>query len=264
MIERLMHLALHNRLLILLLVALIVGLGALAFKTLPIDAFPDVTNIQVEVVSTAPGLSPLEIEKFVTYPIEMAMRGLPKLQLMRSITKYGLSVVTLVFQDNVDVYFARQLVFERLASVTEKLPEGVATEMGPVATAMGEIYQYTLEGKPPADAQERIKYFTDLRTLQDWVIAPLLKNVPGVSEINSFGGYLKQFQVVVDPDKLLSYGLSVKQVFEAIRNNNQNVGGNIVSQASEQYIVRGVGLIRSEEDIGNIVLAARERPWAAS
>ncbi len=220
--------------------------------------FPDVTNIQVEIVSTAPGLSPLEIEKFVTYPIEMSMRGLPKLQSMRSITKYGLSVVTLVFHDDVDVYFARQLVFERLSSVTERLPEGVSTEMGPVATAMGEIYQYTLEGKPPADAQERIKYFTDLRTLQDWVIAPLLKNVPGVSEINSFGGYLRQFQVIVDPDKLLSYGLSVKQVFEAIRNNNQNVGGNIVTQASEQYIVRGVGLIRSEEDIGNIVLAAHD------
>ncbi len=258
MIERLMHLALHNRALILLLVVLIVGLGVLAFKTLPIDAFPDVTNIQVEIVSTAPGLSPLEIEKFVTYPIEMSMRGLPKLQLMRSITKYGLSVVTLVFQDNVDVYFARQLVFERLSSATERLPEGVSTEMGPVATAMGEIYQYTLEGQPPADAQERIRYFTDLRTLQDWVIAPLLKNVPGVSEINSFGGYLRQFQVIVDPDKLLSYGLSVKQVFEAIRNNNQNVGGNIVSQASEQYIVRGVGLIRSEADIGNIVLAAHD------
>jgi cobalt-zinc-cadmium resistance protein CzcA len=258
MIEKLMHLALHNRLLILLLVALIVVLGALAFQTLPIDAFPDVTNIQVEIVSTAPGLSPLEIEKFVTYPIEMSMRGLPKLQLMRSITKYGLSVVTLVFHDKVDVYFARQLVFERLASVTGKLPEGVETEMGPVATAMGEIYQYTLEGKPPAGEPERIRYFTDLRTLQDWVITPLLKNVPGVSEMNSFGGYLRQFQVIVDPDKLLSYGLSVKQVFEAIRNNNQNVGGNIVSQASEQYIVRGVGLIRSQEDIGNIVLAAHD------
>jgi cobalt-zinc-cadmium resistance protein CzcA len=258
MIERLMHLALHNRLLILLLVVLIVGLGALAFKTLPIDAFPDVTNIQVEIISTAPGLSPLEIEKFVTYPIEMAMRGLPKLQLMRSITKYGLSVVTLVFHDNVDLYFARQLVFERLASVTEKLPQGVTSEMGPVATAMGEIYQYTLEGEPPADEPQRVKYFTDLRTLQDWLVAPLLKSVPGVSEINSFGGYLKQFQVVVDPDKLLSYGLSVKQVYEAIQNNNQNVGGNIVNQASEQYIVRGVGLIRSEADIGNIVLAAHD------
>ena len=258
MIEKLMHLALHNRLLILLLVVLIVGLGALAFKTLPIDAFPDVTNIQVEIVSTAPGLSPLEIEKFVTYPIEMSMRGLPKLQLMRSITKYGLSVVTLVFHDKVDLYFARQLVFERLASVIEKLPEGVTSEMGPVATAMGEIYQFTLEGEPPADEPQRVKYFTDLRTLQDWVVAPLLKNVPGVSEINSFGGYLKQFQVIVDPDKLLSYGLSVKQVVEAIRNNNQNVGGNIVNQASEQYIVRGIGLIRSEADIGNIVLAAHD------
>jgi heavy metal efflux system protein len=258
MIERVMHLALHNRLLVMLLIVLIVGLGVLAFKTLPIDAFPDVTNIQVEIVSTAPGLSPLEIEKFVTYPIEMSMRGLPRLQLMRSITKYGISVVTLVFHDSVDVYFARQLVFERLSSVKEKLPQGVSTEMGPVATAMGEIYQYTLEGQPPAGEQERAQYFTDLRTLQEWVVAPLLKNVPGVSEINSFGGYLRQFQVVVDPDKLLSYGLSVKQVFEAIENNNQNVGGNIVNQASEQYIVRGVGLIRSEADIGNIVLTAHD------
>ena len=197
MLERLMALSLRNRLVVGLGVVVIVALGAYAVRTIPIDAFPDVTNIQVEVVSTAPGLSPLEIEKFVTYPIEMAMRGLPKLQLMRSITKYGLSVVTLVFQDDVDVYFARQLVFERLSSVTEGLPEGVSTEMGPVATAMGEIYQYTLEGKPPADAQERIKYFTDLRTLQDWTVAPLLKNVPGVSEINSFGGYLRQFQVIV-------------------------------------------------------------------
>jgi cobalt-zinc-cadmium resistance protein CzcA len=256
MIEKLMHWALQNRLLIVVLVFMIIIVGTLAFKTLSIDAFPDVTNIQVEVVSTAPGLSPLEIEKFVTTPIEISMRGLPNLESMRSVTKYGLSVVTLVFQDDVDIYFARQLVFERLASVTEKLPEGVAAEMGPVATAMGEIYQYTLEGDIPADETERLRYFTDLRTTQDWVVAPLLKSVPGVSEINSFGGYLKQFQIIVDPDKLLTYGLSIQQVFESVRNNNQNVGGNIVNLASEQYIIRGVGLIRSETDIGNIVLKA--------
>ena len=165
MIEKLMQWALQNRLLIVVLVFMIIVVGALAFKTLSIDAFPDVTNIQVEVVSTAPGLSPLEIEKFVTTPIEISMRGLPKLESMRSVTKYGLSVVTLVFQDDVDIYFARQLVFERLASVTEKLPEGVASEMGPVATAMGEIYQYTLEGEMPTDETERLRYLTDLRTL---------------------------------------------------------------------------------------------------
>lgn len=254
MIERMMHNALQHRLLVVILIGLILVLGTLAFKGLPIDAFPDVTNVQVEIVSTAPGLSPLEIEKFVTNPIEIAMRGLPDLELMRSVTKYGISVVTLVFHDPVEIYFARQLVFERLASIGEKLPEGVTTEMGPVATAMGEIYQYTLEGTPPDNPEERIRYFTELRMVQDGIVVPQLKSLPGISEVNSFGGYLKQFQVIVDPDKLLTFGLTVKQVFDAIGNNNQNVGGNILTQASEQYIVRGVGLIRSESDIGNIVL----------
>ena len=199
MIEKLMSAALHNRLLIMLLVLLIIGFGIFSFKTMPIDAFPDVTNVQVEIVSNAPGLSPLEIEKFVTYPIEMSMRGLPGLELMRSTTKYGISVVTLVFKDDVDIYFARQLVFERLTAAKEKLPAGVDSEMGPVATAMGEIYQYTLEGNDPADPNEKIRYFTELRTLQDWVIAPILKGLAGVNEINSFGGYLKQFHVSARP-----------------------------------------------------------------
>jgi len=254
MIEKLMGAALRNRVLVLLMVVLIVGLGVYSFRTLTIDAFPDVTNVQVEIIANSPGLSPLEIEKFITYPIEMSMRGLPGLQTMRSMTKYGLSVVTLVFQDDVDIYFARQLVFERMTTAKEKLPAGVDVEMGPIATAMGEIYQYTLEGPEPADSKEKIQYLTDLRTLQDWVIAPILKNIPGVNEVNSFGGYIKQFHVVVDPDKLLKYKLCVGDVYDAIENNNQNVGGNIINQASEQLIIRGVGLIRSGSDIGNIVL----------
>jgi heavy metal efflux system protein len=233
---------------------LIVGFGIFAFKTMPIDAFPDVTNVQVEIVSNAPGLSPLEIEKFVTYPVEMSMRGLPGLKLMRSITKYGIAVVTLVFNDDVDTYFARQLVFERLTAAKEKLPAGVDCEMGPVATAMGEIYQYTLEGNVPKTEEERVKYFTELRTLQDWVIAPILKGLVGVNEINSFGGFLKQFNVSLDPDKLLTYKLSVNDVYDAIQKNNQNVGGNIIERLSEQFIVRGIGLIRNEKDIENIIL----------
>ena len=222
--------------------------------SLPVDAFPDVTNIQVEVLSNAPGLSPLEIERFVTYPIEISMRGLPGLVTMRSITKYGLSVVTLVFQDGVDTYFARQLVFERLSSVESNFPEGVKTEMGPIATAMGEIYQYTLEGNEPAEAEQKIKYLMKLRTLQDWVISPLLKSVTGVNEVNSFGGYLKEFQVVADPDRLLKYGMSINDVCRALKENNQNVGGGFVDHASEQFIIRGVGLIGSEADIRNIVV----------
>jgi heavy metal efflux system protein len=254
MIEKLMSLAMSNRLMVLILVAVIIGLGAIAFKTMPIDAFPDVTNVQVEIVSNAPGLSPLEIEKFVTYPVEISMRGIPGLETMRSTTKYGLSVVTLVFKDSVDIYFARQLVFERLTSVKEDLPAGVETEMGPIATAMGEIYQYTLEGKEPAEPNEKVKYFTDLRTIQDWVVTPILKGLPGVNEINSFGGYLKQFQVLLRPEKLLTYKISVQDVFEAIEKNNQNVGGNVIETPTEQYVIRGIGLIRDEADIGAIVL----------
>ena len=254
MIEKIIAFSLKQRTFILIVLALIVGVGLYSFLSLPIDAFPDVTNIQVEVVATAPGLSPLEIEKFVTYPVEMAMRGLPGLDIMRSITKYGISVITLVFQDKVDISFARQLVFQRLAEAEEAMPENVQIEMGPVATAMGEIYQYTLEGPEPAEAAALETRLTELRTLQDWVISPLLKSVPGVSEVNSFGGYIKQFQVIVDLDRLLKYGLSAGDVYEAIRNNNQNVGGDFLDRHSEQFLIRGIGLIRSVEDISRIVL----------
>jgi cobalt-zinc-cadmium resistance protein CzcA len=258
MIEKLMSFALNNRLLIVILVAAIIGFGAAAYKTLPIDAFPDVTNVQVEIVSNATGMSPLEIETFVTYPIEMSMRGISGLETMRSTTKYGLSVVTLVFKDDVDIYFARQLVFERLMGVKEKLPSGVDCEMGPVVTAMGEIYQYTLEGREPSDPEEKIAYFTELRTLQDWVIAPILKGLAGVNEINSFGGYLKQFQVILKPEKLLSYKVSVQDVFEALEKNNQNVGGNVIETPTEQYVIRGVGLVSDETDLANIVLQSND------
>ena len=254
MIEKIIAFSLRQRTLILIVLALIVGVGLYSFLSLPIDAFPDVTNIQVEVVATAPGLSPLEIEKFVTYPVEMAMRGLPGLDIMRSVTKYGISVVTLVFRDKVDIYFARQLVFQRLAEAKDAIPDNVQIEMGPVATAMGEIYQYTLEGPEPAEAAARETRLMELRTLQDWVISPLLKSVPGVSEVNSFGGYIKQFQVIVDQDRLLKYGLSAGDVYEAVRNNNQNVGGGFLDRHSEQFLIRGIGLIRSVEDISQIVL----------
>jgi heavy metal efflux system protein len=251
-----MAFSLRNRLIVALAVLLIVALGGWAVRTIPIDAFPDVTNIQVEVVSTAAGMSPLEIEQFVTYPIENSMRGLPGLVLMRSVTKYGISVVTVIFRDDVDIYFARQQVHERVADVERTLPEGVETEMGPIATAMGEIYQYTLESPTVAAEPDQVAALTRLRTVQDWMVAPLLKGVPGVTEVNSFGGYLQQYQILLDPDSLLKYDLSIEAVANAIRTNNSNVGGNVVSQRSEQYIIRGVGLIRSEDDIRKIVLKA--------
>ncbi|HSK09917.1 MAG TPA: CusA/CzcA family heavy metal efflux RND transporter [Vicinamibacterales bacterium] len=275
MLERLIALSLRNRLLVGLALVVLVAVGSWAAATIPIDAFPDVTNVQVEVVSTAPGLSPLEIERMVTYPIESSMRGVPGLVTMRSVTKYGISVVTLVFEDDIDIYFARQQVFQRLGEVS--LPEGAETEMGPVATAMGEIYQYTLEHRARRDgaapgtaavdrssepvrgvgsraAPEEVARLTKLRTLQDWVVAPLLKGVSGVTEVNSFGGYIHQFEVLVRPDRLLEYGISVAEIEEAIRRNNANVGGSVVSRGAEEYIIRGVGMIRDEADIRSIVL----------
>jgi heavy metal efflux system protein len=257
MLEAIIAWTLKHRSFVILGVLVMAVFGMYSYLNLPIDAFPDVTNVQVEVLSTAPGLSALEIERFVTYPIENAMRGLPDVVQMRSITKFGLSVVTIVFKDNVDVYFARQLVFQRLEEAKANVPESVSIGMGPIATAMGEIYQYTLQGKEPTDPKQKIKYLTDLRTLQEWAVTPLLKSVAGVNEINSFGGYFKQYQVLVNPEKLIAYDLSLDDVYRSIQQNNENAGGNVLDRFDEQYIVRGIGLLKSEDDLRNIVLTAR-------
>src|SRR5512140_1307106 len=249
MLEKLIAYTLKQKGMVIVLSLLIITLGLYCYWKLPIDAFPDVTNIQVEVVSRADGLSAIEIERNVTYPIEMAMRGLPDIEQMRSVTKFGLSIVTIVFKDQVDIYFARQLVFERLAEAREKVPKGVEVAMGPIGTAMGEIYQYTLEGKMPDDPQQKIAYLTNLRTIQEWIVTPQLKSIAGVNEINSYGGYFKEYQVVVSPEKVLKYDITVDDVYSAIEHNNQNVGGNILERNSDQYIVRGVGLIKDLSDI---------------
>jgi len=254
MLEKLIAYTLRQKGMVIFLALLIIAFGSYSYLKLPIDAFPDVTNIQVEVVSHADGLSALEIERNVTYPIEMAMRGLPDIEQMRSVTKFGLSIVTIVFKDSVDIYFARQLVFERLAEAREKVPKGVNVAMGPIGTALGEIYQYTLEGKMPDDPQQKISWLTNLRTIQEWIVTPQLKSVPGVNEINSFGGYFKQYQVLVSPEKLLKHAVTVDDVYSAIGSNNENVGGNLLERGTDQFIVRGVGLIKDVGDIENIVL----------
>ena len=252
-LDRIIEGALRRRALVLVGVALLIALGVWSVLRIPIDAFPDVTNIQVEVLSTVPGMSPPEVERFVTYPVETAMRGLPRLDQVRSVSKAGLSVVTVVFEDGVDVYFARQLVLERLIEARERVPRGTEIAMGPVSTAMGEVYQYTLAGERPAGTDE-MTYLTELRTAQDWVLAPLLKSIPGVSEINSFGGAIKQYHVVVDPDRLHAYDLTLADVGEALRRNNLNVGGNILEHGEQQYLVRGVGLLQTVGDIGAVAL----------
>ena len=254
MLEKIVLFILNQRGLVVFVSLVIAVIGIYSYINLPIDAFPDVTNNQVEIISHADGLSAIEIERDVTYPIEMSMRGLPDVEQLRSVTKFGLSIVTIIFKDNVDIYFARQVVFERLAEAREQVPTGVEMALGPVATAMGEIYQYTIDGKYPADSLEKIKYLTELRTLQEWVITPLLKSINGVNEINSFGGYFKQYQVNISPEKLVKFDISANDVFVAVTNNNQNVGGNILEKNSDQYIVRGVGLIENLDDIRDIVL----------
>ena len=251
---RLVRIALRQRLLVVVLAALVCAFGIRASMKLSVDAFPDVTNVQVQVATEALGRSPEEIERFVTIPLEIAMTGLPGLVEMRSLNKSGLSIITLVFTDQTDVYFARQLVTERLIEVRGNLPPGISPVLGPVSTGLGEVYQYTLDH--PDDGQRELtpEELAERRIVQDWVVRPLLRSIPGVAEINSQGGYVRQYQALVKPDRLLHYGLTVNDVFEAIAKNNANASGGVLPQQSEQYLIRGVGLIRSVEDIGNIVV----------
>ncbi len=250
MIDKLITFAVRQRFLVLLFTGLVVGAGVFAILKIPIDAFPDVTNIQVQVISNSPGLSPVEVERLVTFPIEVTMGGLPGVSQVRSVSKFGLSLITIVFDDNVDIYFARQLVFERLQEAKERLPAGVEAAMGPISTGLGEIYQYTLEGRDYTPME--------LRTIQDWIIRPILRTVNGVTDVNSFGGFVKQYQVLVDPDKLINYNITFRQVFETLERNNANAGGNYIEHISEQYVVRGVGLVKTIDDIKNIVIDTHE------
>jgi len=254
MVASLIRAALSQRLVVVVLALVLCAFGVREATRLSVDAFPDVTNVQVQVATEAPGRSPEEIERFVTVPLEIAMTGLPGLVEMRSLNKSGLSIITLVFTDTTDVYFARQLVTERLIEVTPRMPAGIVPVLGPVSTGLGEVYQYTLER--PDDGQRALtpEELAERRTVQDWVLRPMLRSIPGVAEINSQGGYVKQYQALVDPGRLRHYGLSVQQVVQAIANNNANASGGILPQLTEQYLIRGLGLIRTMDDIANIVV----------
>jgi cobalt-zinc-cadmium resistance protein CzcA len=250
MINAIIQFSVSQRLLVLLLVLMIIAAGIYSLRQLPIDAVPDVTNVQVQVLTAAPSLAPLEIERQITFPVEVAMSGLPDIEEIRSVSKFGLSVVTIVFHDSVDTYFARQLVLERLAQAREQIPESIGSpEMGPISTGLGEIYQYELKASDPTEHDA-----TALRTIQDWSVRRQLLGVAGVTEVNSFGGLEKQYQVRIAPAKLQAYGLSLREVFEAVAENNANVGGAYLEKGSEQYLLRGIGLVESKEDIANIVV----------
>lgn len=247
--RNLVELSLSHRLVVVLLAVLLIAAGWMSFRTLPIDAFPDVTNIQVTVISQAATLSPLEIEQLVTYPIEQACTGLPHSTEVRSLSKFGLSMVTVVFEDGTDIYFARQLVMERIFSVQGELPEGATSGLGPISTGLGEVYQYTLES-PDLDLME-------LRSLQDWVLRPILRTVPGVAGVDSFGGNVRQFHVVADPMALRQYGLALEELAAAVAANNGVAGGAFVERGGEQFVVRGDGWLRNGEDLENTVVAYR-------
>jgi len=249
MINALIRFSVANRLIVLLLVGIMAAGGAYSLLNLPIDAVPDVTNVQVQVLTAAPSLAPLEMERQVTFPVEVAMSGLPDVEEIRSVSKFGLSAVTVVFDDSVDTYFARQLVLERLSQAREQIPSSIGSpEMGPISTGLGEIYQYELRSPDGSyDAKA-------LRTIQDWNVRRQLLGVPGATEINSFGGFEKQYQVRVTPEKLQSYGLTLRDVYDAVSRNNANVGGAYIEKGAEQYLLRGIGLIEKPNEIGDIVV----------
>ncbi|CUS38803.1 Cation efflux system protein CzcA [Candidatus Nitrospira nitrosa] len=256
MVSRLLDISLRQRLLIIICAVLLGAGGVYAFRTIPIDAFPDVTSVLVQVVTKAPGLSPTEVERLVTYPIELQLTGVPSLTEMRSLTKVGLSLITIVFDDSMDINLARQLVLERLLEVEEQLPPGAEPMLVPNSTGLGEVFQYYLDSPrgATADAEAEHQNLIAQRTIQDWVIRPILKSTPEVIDVNSMGGYVKQYQVLVEPGLLRKYNLTLRDVFDAVAKNNANAGGNILEKHAEKYIVRGTGLIRSIEDIERIVV----------
>ena len=248
--NRLVDFSLRQRLVVIVLAFLLVAGGIRAYQSLPIDAFPDVTNIQVTIISQAPTFSPLEMEQLVTYPIEQAMAGLPRSTEVRSLSKFGLSVVTVVFEDGTDIYFARQLVMERMISARDELPEGAQANMGPISTGLGEVFQYTLESAS--------RDLMELRSLQDWVVRPILRTVAGVAGVDSFGGHVRQYQVIAEPAALGRYGLTLEELADAVAANNDVAGGAFVERGGEQFVVRGDGWVRGTEDLEQTVVAYRD------
>lgn len=258
MFEKIIRFAIDQRWLTLLMVFAIAVLGMFSYQKLPIDAVPDITNVQVQVNTSAPGYAPLETEQRITYPIETIMAGLPQLEQTRSISRYGLSQVTVIFEEGTDIFFARQLVSERIQQAKERLPSGILPEMGPTSTGLGEIFMWTVEAKEGALKPDKTPYTPmDLREVQDWIIKPQLRNVPGVNEVNTIGGNVKQYQVAPSAEKLFAYGLSLNDLVSALEKNNANVGAGFIEKAGEQYLIRMPGQVKDLNDIGNIVVSAK-------
>jgi len=259
MIDALLRFAITRRWVVLFLVLLVAAAGAWNYQRLPIDAVPDITNVQVQINTGAPGYSPLEVEQRITWPVETALAGLPAVEYTRSLSRYGLSQVTVVFRDGTDIYFARNLISERLQQARGAMPEGLEPEMGPVATGLGEIFMYTVDAEPGARQADGQPWDAiALRTLQDRVIRPQLLQVPGVTEVNSIGGYERQFHVTPDPARLLAFGISLHDLVEALGRNNANVGAGYIERNGEQYLIRSPGQLSGAADISQVVVARRD------
>nr|WP_315592887.1 CusA/CzcA family heavy metal efflux RND transporter [uncultured Cupriavidus sp.] len=259
MFERILRFSIAQRWLVMLAVLAMAALGLYNYHRLPIDAVPDITNVQVQINTAAPGYSPLEAEQRVTYPLETAMSGLPGLEQTRSLSRYGLSQITVIFKDGTDIYFARQLVNQRMQEAREHLPPGIAPQMGPISTGLGEIYLWTVEAEPDARKPDGSAYTaTDLREIQDWIIKPQLRTVPGVTEINSIGGFAKEYLVAPNSEKLASYGLSLQDVVQALERNNSNVGAGYIERRGEQYLVRAPGQVKSIDDIREVIVGTAQ------
>ncbi len=255
MFERLIQFAIEQRIIVMLAVLLMAGIGIASYQKLPIDAVPDITNVQVQINSSAAGFSPLETEQRITFPIETAMAGLPGMQQTRSLSRSGLSQVTVIFKDGTDLFFARQLVNERLQVARDQLPVGIDTQMGPISTGLGEIFLWTVEAQEGALKEDGTPYTpTDLRVIQDWIIKPQLRNVPGVAEINTIGGFAKEYQIAPDPKRLAAYNLTLTDLVTALERNNANVGAGYIERSGEQLLIRAPGQVASIDDIANIVI----------
>lgn len=252
MLSKIIYFSIKNKLIIGLMTLALIAWGVWSAGQLPIDAVPDITNNQVQIITTAPTLAAQEVEQLVTYPVEQSIANLPDLEEMRSISRFGLSVITVVFHDDIDIYFARQLISERLKEAEEKIPKGIGTpELAPVSTGLGEVYQYLLH---PKKGSENKYNAMDLRTMQDWIVARQLYGTPGIAEVNSFGGLVKQYEVAVNPAKLKALNITIPEIFSALEKNNENTGGAYIDKKPNAYYIRGIGLLTSLDDIGNIVV----------
>ncbi|MEJ7674460.1 MAG: efflux RND transporter permease subunit [Chitinophagaceae bacterium] len=257
MLNKIIHFSIHNKLIIGLFTLALIAWGSYSLTKLPIDAVPDITDNQVMVITVTPTLAAQEVERLITFPVEQTMASIPKIEEIRSFSRFGLSLVTIVFKEHVDIYWARQQIGERLSLAAKQIPEGVGTpEMAPVTTGLGEIYQYVIHAKP---GYEKKYDAMELRTIQDWIVKRQLLGTPGVAEVSGFGGYVKQYEIAVNPDRLHSMNVSIDEIFTALETNNQNTGGAYINKSPNAYFIRSEGLVNKLEDIEKIVIKTNNK-----